>query len=89
MAIALPAIGCYNIFVLNAGAANKSAAALAAPIDPAAFCAALTQKVFTLHIGKGEVTPQEQQEITKACGETVTQLQQQQLQQQQPQVKAK
>src|SRR6266576_6607357 len=36
--------GCHSLIVINVGIANKSAAALAAPIDLVACCAALTQK---------------------------------------------
>ena len=64
--------GCHSLIVINAGIANKSAAALAAPIDPAAFCAALTQKVFKLHGFHADITPEE---MTEACGEQLVEEQ--------------
>jgi hypothetical protein len=33
--------GCYNLIVVNVGVANKSAAALAYPMDAKTFCEAL------------------------------------------------
>jgi hypothetical protein len=40
--------GCYNLVVVNAGIANKSAASLAAPLDPKVACAALASAKVSL-----------------------------------------
>ena len=40
--------GCYNLVVINVGIGNKSAASVAAPLDPAVQCAALAAANFTV-----------------------------------------
>jgi hypothetical protein len=40
--------GCYNLVVVNAGVANKSAASLAAPLTPKVACAALASAKVSL-----------------------------------------
>jgi hypothetical protein len=57
--------GCYNIVVINVGVANKSAAALAAPFDLDAFCAALA--AHSLHLDMGENAPKLEQQSERLC----------------------
>lgn len=49
--IALSLTGCYNIVVINIGVGNKSAAAIAAPFNLEAFCAALANHGLNLQLG--------------------------------------
>lgn len=62
-AIALVLTGCYNIVVINVGVANKSAAALAAPFDLEAFCAALANHSVQIEFGSTKA----QQEYERLC----------------------
>lgn len=46
--ISIAAVGCYNLLIVNAGVANKSAATLGAPLDPETACQALANQGFTI-----------------------------------------
>jgi hypothetical protein len=52
--------GCYNLIVVNVGVANKSAAALAYPMDAKTFCEALATGGIDLS-WKGDALEQAQQ----------------------------
>jgi hypothetical protein len=61
----LPLTGCYNIVVINVGVGNKSAAAIAAPFDLEAYCAALAN--HSLHLDMGAGQPKFEQESERLC----------------------
>jgi hypothetical protein len=48
--------GCYNLVVINVGIGNKSAAAVAAPLDPVVECAALASASLTVNTATKNAT---------------------------------
>lgn len=72
---ALLLTGCYNLVVINLGVGNKTAAALAAPIDIEAFCAALQNRAITLNTRKTDLDQQAEllcETVNKKTGEKTT-----------------
>jgi hypothetical protein len=73
----LPLCGCYNLLVVNVGAANKSASSLATPLDPAVACAALATRSVTIHATTGaDAKPQiELEPAAQTCEEVLKGIQ--------------
>lgn len=67
--------GCaHSLIVVNAGIGNKTAAAMGAPFDAKAFCAALTRQGFTIKIKpiKGQEASMTADDANALCQEIVT-----------------